>query len=99
MNAPLDHRALYAGALDAVFPGCHDPEERDLRCRLLTARDVASANLADTHGHVQQINLLIVEAAGHFAFADADNARLRLVVEQCRRLMACAAGAELLEAL
>jgi hypothetical protein len=99
MTAPLNHRALYAGALDAVFPGCRDPEERDLRCRLLTARDIASANLADTDGHVQQINLLIVEAAGHFAFARADNNRLRLVVEQCRRLMSCAAGAELLGAM
>ena len=99
MTAPLDHRALYAGALDALLPGCHDLEERDLRCRLLAARDIASANLADTSGHVLRINLLIAEAAGHFAFSPADTGLLKMVVHHCRKLMSCSASAEMMEAL
>ena len=94
MTVGLDHQALYSGALDVLLPECRDPVERDLRCRLMRARDVAQSNLANTDGHVQTLNLLIVETAGAFVFASVDAPTIKLAVEQCRRLMSAAAGAE-----
>lgn len=97
MSAPVDHRKLYDGALNAMLPGVRDDEERDYRARLLLARDVATANIAKLTGHAQSLNLLVAEVAGAHAFASVSMDQLRRALEQCRRLMSCAAGAELLE--
>ena len=97
MSAPIDHRKLYGGAIDAMLPGVRDDEERDLRARLLLARDVATQNVAKLSGHPQHLNLMIAETAGAFAFASVSAEHLQIAIAQCRRLMACAAGAELLE--
>jgi hypothetical protein len=97
VSAPADHRQLYGGALDAMLPGIRDDTERDYRTRLLWARDIATDNVAKLSGHPQTLNLLIVEVAGAFAFSSVGTDHLRQAVEQCRRLMSCAAGAERLD--
>jgi len=97
MTAPFDHRRLYDRAINALLPECKDEDERDARARLLLARDVGTRNVATLSGQAQRINLLIVELAGAFAFASVTTECLQLAIEQCRRLMACSAGAMQLE--
>jgi hypothetical protein len=96
MNAPASR--FVADPLSVLMPDCTDPAERDLRERLMMARDIASANLSSLSGHAQTLNLLIVEVAGAFVFAPANIETLDLAVRQCRALMRAAAGAELLGA-
>lgn len=94
MNAPV---RLIADPLSVLKPDC-DPAEHDRRSRLMTARDIATANLSSLSGHARDLNLMIVETAGAFVFAPVTVDTLDLAVRHCRNLMRCAAGAELLEA-
>lgn len=98
MNAPAhiagsDHYSRYAVTLDALLPGISDAAEREIRCRLLAARDIATANLANLGGHAQQLNLMIAETAGVHALAPHAIETLKLALAQCRRLMGSSAGA------
>lgn len=96
MNAATGQ--LAADPIARLMPGCTDPEERDLRSRLAQARETAAWNvdrLPDSH--TLRLNIMIEEIARGFVFAPEPVVRLRLALEQCRRLMRAAGGAEELE--
>ena len=98
-TTPRDYVALYSNVLDALLPGCDDPDERDLRCRLFHAGAIAAANIASLTGHSAQLNYMIVELCGHFNSGRFSKDVLRSALQHCRRLMSCSASAEMLEAL
>jgi hypothetical protein len=95
MNAPIGK--LAADPLSILKPDCTDPEERDLRERLLVARNIAHADLHRLAGPARDLMLALLETAGAWVFAPASVDDLRNALNFCRQLMRCVVLAEKLE--
>jgi len=85
MNAPL---VINTGRIDALMPGISDPEEIDLRERLLLARDTATASLArDWDKAVAPLLIMLSEISGAFAFQHCSVDRLKQARRVCLEIM------------
>jgi hypothetical protein len=94
MNAYV--AGIKADALSALKPDCTDPAERELRERLMVAREIATANLSAHEGDAQHLNLMIATTAQRWIFAPASIKQLELALQHCRKLMSAFASGELL---
>lgn len=87
-------------AIQCFIPKCNDPQELDLRRRLLRARDFASGNLwqwRDTCPDLFSIYRVIAAVAGEAVFAPIPTAALETTWLACRRLLSAAGLIEQLE--
>jgi hypothetical protein len=98
-HQPITDDALRVDPIRILMPECTDPEERDLRQRLLTARNVASKSFARKHicVHARELALILGEAAAGWVFAPASADDLRAALDHCRLLMKAIVSAEALE--
>lgn len=95
MNAPSQ---LLADPIATFVPGCVDPEERQLRTRLLTARELATARIPRLRSdHARSINWVLLETVQAWVYAPASVDELRDVANHCVRLFMCSNFAERME--
>ena len=95
MNAPV---VINSGRVEALMPGISDPEERELRERLLLARDTATASLArDWDKAVAPLLVMLGEISGAFAFQHCSVDRLKQVRMVCLAIMRLVALVDELE--
>ena len=83
MNAPVT-----IDRVGILMPECTDAEERELRERLLLARDIATRELARKWQHPAAPLLQVMsEIAGQWSLAVADVSQLKQARETCLELM------------
>lgn len=81
--------------VSTLMPECTDAEEQDVRERLLTARDIATRELARKYqSPAAPLMQVMCEVAGEWAFAPQPIERLRAAREVCLELMRCIARVE-----
>ena len=94
MNAPV-----VIDRIGTLMPECIDPDEKDLRERLLVARDTAQRELARRwESPAQSLIILIGEISGSWAFRNASVEQLRKAREACLDLMRMVVKVEGLDA-
>lgn len=90
MNAPAK-----IDRIATLMPECTDPDEKDIRERLLMARDIASRELARRwQSPAAPLLQMLNEIAGEWVFAPQPIKRLRDARETCLELMRLVARVE-----
>jgi hypothetical protein len=90
---PDDLLAVYGMAVAAIMPQCFG-EELELRCRMLRARESATAALQHCAAETVPILNEIVRLSVLYAYASVETERLRALVQCLRRLMSASAFAD-----